>query len=133
MTIIELIQLYPEASIILIALVVTLISMLVTRFFTDVKRVNELKEKQKACQAKVKEHKGDQQKMLEYQKEMLECSSEMMRHSFKPMLITLIPLLIIFGIIRSTFSQTSIAGSWIWYYIGTSIISSIIYRKLLKM
>ena len=40
------------------------------------------------------------------------------------------PLLILFAWLRSTFAETAIAGTWLWWYIGTSIAFSIVIRKL---
>ena len=133
MTITSIIQAYPLPSVMTISVIITFCSMLVTKFLTDQNRMKELKDVQKACQIKLKDNKGKPEKTMEIQKQMMECSMEMMKMSFKPMLITFIPLLIVFGFVRSSFAATSIAGSWIWYYIGTSIISSLIIRKILKM
>lgn len=122
----------PIVSVIVVAIIVTTISLLVTLLFTDRKKMAELKEKQKACQALFKQHKGNEKKMLEIQKEMMACSGEMMRMSFKPMLVTLIPFLILFAFLRSLFVPI-MGNSWIWYYIITSIVWSMILRKPLKM
>jgi len=56
-----------------------------------------------------------------------------MRHSFKPMLITIVPILLFFSFMKGLFVNTEIAKTWIWWYIGGSIASSMIFRKLLKL
>ena len=89
----------------------------------------ERKQKQKYKQDKM-------QKMKEMEKinqEILTISMEMMKHSFKPLLITFIPLLIIFWWAKKAFVLTSLASSWIWWYIGASLIASTIFRKILKV
>ena len=58
---------------------------------------------------------------------------ELLKHSFKPMLITFIPIIIFFNWVRGVFATTVIASSWLWYYIITSIVSSIILRKALDI
>jgi len=131
MAIVELIQANPKVSIILIAIAVTFVSMMVTMLFTDRTKMKELKSKQTACQALLKQHKGNTAKMMEIQKEMMACSMEQMRAGFKPMLITFIPFIILFGIIRNVF--TSVLGGWFWYYLITALVSSMILRKILKL
>ena len=105
----------------------------VTKKFTDQNRMRELKGIQKACQIRLKDNKGNTEEIGKINQEMMECSMELMKHSFKPLLITMIPLLIFFWWIRGVFSTTAIAISWIWYYIGTGIISSMILRKIMKV
>ena len=129
----EIISAYPRISIVAIGFVVTLFSMLVSKYVIDQNAMKELKDKHKKAQESMKAHKGNMDKMAELQKEVMGYSMEMMRHSFKPMLITMIPLLLIFGFIRNTFSQTSIATSWFWYYLVTAMAFSFLLRKPLKM
>lgn len=131
MTIKELMIANPKISIIFLAFLVTLVMTFITKKFTNQDRMKELKKIQKACQIKIKDHKGNPQKMQEIQKEMMECSMELMKHSFKPMLITFIPLIIFFWWIRGIY--TPILNHWLWYYIGAGIISSIVLRKALKV
>lgn len=128
----ELVTAYPKISVIVVSVIVTFISLLVTMLFTDRKKMAELKGKQKACQNLMKQHKGNSAKLMEIQKEMMACSGEMMRMSIKPMLITIIPFLILFTFLRKLFVPI-MGNSWIWYYIITSIVSSMILRKPLKM
>lgn len=131
MTITDLIIAYPKESIISISVLITLIMTLVTKKVTDQKRMKELKDIQKACQIKIKDNKGDLKKQSEIQKEMMSCSMELMKHSFKPMLFTFIPLIILIWWLRDIYS--GILSSWIWWYIGASIISSLIFRKVFKV
>ncbi len=123
----------PKLGIILISVSITFLLTLVTKYFTNQNRMKELKGIQKACQIKIKSGKLSPEEMSKINKEMLNCSMEMMKHSFKPMFITLLPILVIFWWVRGIFGTSTIAHSWIWYYIGASIISSIIFRKLLKV
>ena len=129
----ELMTLYPKESVIIVSMLVTLVMTLVTKKFTNQNRMKELKEIQKACRIKIKDNKGDMQKMGEINKEMMECSMEMMKHSFKPLLITFIPLILFFWWVRGIYLETSLGSSWIWYYIVAGIISSIIFRKIFKV
>lgn len=123
----------PKISIVLVSLVVAIFISIVNYFIMDKVRMKELKEIQKACQIKLKNAKGDVNKMGEINKEMMACSTEMMKHSFKPMLVTFIPIIIVFTFIRGVYAQTSMASSWIWWYIISSIIFSMILRKVFKL
>ena len=131
MTIKELLVANPKVSIIAISFLITLFMTLVTKKFTDQNRMKELKEIQKACQIKIKDSKGDMKKQSEIQKEMMACSMELMKHSFKPMIFTFLPLIFLFWWIRGVY--TDILAGWIWWYIGASIVSSIILRKVLDV
>lgn len=131
MTLEELIISNPKISVIAISFFITLIMTLITKQFSNQNRMKELKDIQKACQIKLKDNKGNPEKLGEIQKEIMNCSMELMKHSFKPMLITFLPLIIVFWWIRELF--TLIFPSWLWWYIGTSVVSSIILRKVLKV
>ncbi len=121
----------PKLSVIIVAFLITFIMTLITKKFTNQKRMKELKDKQKDLQKKIKEVKGDTKKMTELNKEMMEISMELLKHSFKPTLYTLVPLLIFFWWLRGIYSP--VFSSWIWWYIGAGVISSIILRKVLNV
>ena len=121
----------PKLSIIALSFLVTLAMTLVTKKFTNQSRMKELKDIQKACQIKLKDNKGNPEEMAKIQKEVMACSMELMKHSFKPMLFTFLPLIFLFWWIKGVY--TDVLSGWIWWYIGISIISSIILRKALKV
>jgi len=129
----EIIIANPKVTIVLFSMLITLAMTLVTKKFTDQARIKELKCMQKKCQDKIKEQKGDVKSQAELQKQMLTHSMEMMKHSMKPMLITMIPVLLLFNWIRGMYVETTIATSWFWWYLVASIVSSIAFRKLLKV
>ncbi len=129
----EFVQSYPRTSIILLGLIISLFISLVNYFVLDKEKMRNLKERQKAIQKEMKDHKDNPQKLMELQKEMLSQAGETMKHTLKPMLITFIPVLLIFGFMRGLFAPTEIAKTWLWWYIGSSLIGSIAFRKLLKL
>ena len=129
----EIIQSYPRISIILMALLVSFFISLVNYFVLDKEKMREIKSRQKAIQEEMKNHKDNPQKMMELNKELMSHMCETFKHSFKPMLITLVPMLFIFAFFRKEFLLTEIAKSWLWWYFGVSILSSIIFRKLFKL
>lgn len=127
----DLLLLNPKLSIIVISFLITLIMTLVTKKFTNQERMKELKGIQKACQIKLKDAKGNPEEMAKVQKQMMECSMELMKHSFKPMLYTFLPLIALFWWLRGVYSDGF--SSWILWYIGAGIASSLILRKVLKV
>ena len=129
----ELISSNPKISVVAISFLATLPMTLVTKYYTDQTRMRELKVEQKKHQANLKEHKGDLDKQKKIQKDMMASSMELMKHAFKPMLITFLPIILIFWWIRGIFLETAIASTWLWWYIGVSISSSIILRKVLDV
>ena len=133
MAITELIQNSPRISIIIISLIVTIFITAVRYFMTDREKMKEIKERQKELRREMKEFKDHPEKMMEINKKMLEDFPEQMKQSFKPMLITIIPIIIIFGWMKSVYAVTAIAGTWLWWYIGASIIFSIILSKSLGL
>ena len=126
----ELIQSNPKISIVALAFLVSIAITLINYFMVDREKMKQIKQKQKQLREEMKKFKDNPEKMMEINKQMLEDMPEQLKMSFKPMVITLVPLLILFAWLKSTFAVTSIASTWIWWYIGASIVSSIVTRKL---
>ncbi len=126
----ELIQSNPKISIIILSFIVTLFITIVTYFMTDREKMKEIKDKQKALRLDMKKFKDNPEKVMQLNKQMLEDMPEQLKHSFKPMIVTMIPLIIFFGWLRATFATTSISSQWLWWYIGSSLVFSIIIRKV---
>ncbi len=130
---------YPHVAIILISLAVTIFITVVRYFMTDRVKMKEIRERQKQLRAEMKQYKNHPEKMMELNQKMLEDMPDQMRQSFKPMIITLIPLLLLFGWMKSVYAATSLSGSlwifpvWLLWYIGASIIFSIILNKMMGM
>tara|TARA_Y100000310_G_C20373210_1_gene664509 strand:+ start:207 stop:605 length:399 start_codon:yes stop_codon:yes gene_type:complete len=131
MAIEEIIMANPKPSIVVIAGFVSLFISFVNHLVLDKEKVRNSKAKQKDLRVKMKEHKHDTAKVMEFQKEMFSDSMENMRHSFKPMLITLLPILVVFYWIRGAFE--GVLDGWIWWYIVSAVVFSMIFRKLFKL
>jgi len=131
--VIELIQAYPRWSIIVISGFVSLFISLINYFVLDKEKVREGRARQKELNKQMKESKHDPVKTMEIQKELMSHAMQNMKNSFRPMLITIIPILVIFWWIRGIFAETTIASVWLWWYIGSSIVFSIIFRKVFKL
>ncbi len=94
--------------------------------------MRELKAKQKELNKKLKTAKPGEKLFQEIQAEIMQITGTMMKAQFKPMFVTIIPFLILFSWLRNTY-EPIMSGSWIWYYIISSIVFSTIYRKVFKM
>lgn len=130
MSLTELIQNNPRIGIIILSFIVTLFITIVNYFMVDKTRMKEIRDKQKALRQEMKKYRDNPSKMIELNKQLMEDMPEQLKHSFKPMLVTIIPLLILFKWLRATYALTAIAGTWLWWYIGFSILFSIILRKI---
>ncbi len=126
-------NLAPRLFVILAAVLISLFISIVNYFILDKEKMHSIKAKQKALQEEMKKHKDNPTKLMELQKEMFSHMGESMKHSLKPMLITFIPLILIFPVVRNMLIDTVIKGSWFWYYIITSLIAAMIFRKLFKL
>jgi len=130
MAITELIQINPRISIVILSLIASLIITIISYFLTDRGKMKEIRERQKEIRLELKQVKNDPEKVMELNKKMMQDFPEQMRASLKPMIVTIVPILIFFGWLKSTFAGTDIAGTWLWWYIISSIIFSILIRKI---
>lgn len=133
MSLTNFVQTNPKLSIILISLLVSILITVIRYFTVDKNKMKEIREKQKKLREEMKQYKNNPEKMMEINKKMLEDFPEQMKQSFKPMIITIIPIIILFGWMKSIYVGTSIASTWIWWYIGASIIFSILLNKIFGM
>ena len=120
----------PKISIAVFSVTVTLISTLVQKWLTDQEHLKSLKKRQKEIQKELKKCK-DGNIMKELNAEMLKLTGVMFKSSMKPMFVTIIPFLLLFVWLRGVYAP--VLSSWIWYYIGYSVVASIILRKVLKV
>lgn len=130
MAIIDLIQNNPRTALIFLSFLVTLFITTITYFMTDREKMKELKDRQKDLRKEMKLCRDNPDRMLELNKKMLEDMPEQLKHSMRPMMVTFIPIIIFFTWLRGTFAMTSIASTWFWWYLGSSIFFSIIIRKI---
>lgn len=129
----EFIATYPKLSIIGFALLISFIISLVNYFMLDKEKMRVIKERQKFLQEEMKKNQGNPDKLMEINKEFMSHTGDMMKHSFKPMIITFLPIILLFNYMRGAFAETTLAGSWFWWYLVASIVGSIIFRKVFKL
>lgn len=120
----------PKVSIAVFSVVVTFVSTLVQKWLTNQEHLKSLKKRQKEIQKELRKCK-DGNLMKELNSEMLQLTGVMFKSSMKPMFVTMIPFLLLFVWLRGVYAP--VLSSWIWYYIGYSIVASIVLRKVLKV
>jgi uncharacterized membrane protein (DUF106 family) len=131
MAITEMMIANPKISLAVFSVAVTLVSTLVQKKFTDQEHLKSLKKRQKEIQKELKKTK-EPSIMQELNSEMLSLTGVMFKKSMKPMFVTLLPFLFLFIWLRSVYDPI-MGTSWIWYYLGYSVVASIILRKVLKV
>ncbi len=136
MNIVDIMSAYAIPSIIIIGMMVTTISTLLLRAFTDQDKLKGLKAQQKELQKKVKEcqKKGDFCQLEKLNKEAMDVSMSVMKSSFsgKQFLITFVPFILLFSWLRELYVPI-LGTKWLWIYFASAMGSSILLRKWLKM
>ena len=131
MTFTELMVSNPKVSIAVFSVLVTFLSTLAQKWLTNQEHLKSLKKRQKEIQKELRGCK-DGCVMKELNAEMMKITGVMFKSSMKPMFATIIPFLILFAWLRSIYVPV-MGNSWIWYYIGYSLVASIVLRKVLKV
>jgi uncharacterized membrane protein (DUF106 family) len=130
MAIVEVMTTYPIYSLAVVSILVTLVSTLAHKWLTNQEHMKNIKARQKEIQKELKGCK-DEKLMKELNAELLQLMGTMFKSSFRPMFVTIIPFLILFYWLRGIYEPT--LDYWIGYYIGFSVVSSIILRKVFKV
>jgi len=126
----------PLISLLFISFILTLITTLIYKYTTNQEMMKSFKEEIKKLQEEMKLLKDNPNKMMEKNKEIMAKNMQMMTQSFKPLLYTFVPFGIIFFGLRNIyepFGKLLFGLSWIWIYILSSFVFSIILRKMLKV
>ena len=92
-----LLNISPFLGVLLLSFGVSLLITVAYKYFTDQRKMKELKDKQKEFQATLKGLRDKPEEMMKVQKEAMAVNLEYMKHSFKPTLITMIPVLLLFA------------------------------------
>jgi len=93
----QILTIEPLILILIVSFIVTLISVVAYKLFTDQTKMKELKEGMKKHQQEMKNHRGDHKKLMQIQNQAMQKNMQYMSHSFKPMLFTFLPIILIFG------------------------------------
>ncbi|MCX6711986.1 MAG: EMC3/TMCO1 family protein [Candidatus Woesearchaeota archaeon] len=134
-------------GVIIISLILTSFVTLVYRLFTNQEMLRNMKYQLKDYQKQMRELRSQPEKMMEVQKKSMELNMQYLKHTMKPTLYTFIPIIIIFSWLRSTFLnkpdiitwgfKLPLLGwtglGWLGTYIISSIIISMLLRKIFKI
>ena len=131
MTLTEVMVANPKLSIAVFSVIVTFIATLAHKWLTNQEHLKSLKARQKEIQKELRGCK-DGCKMKELNSELMKLTGVMFKSSMKPMFATIIPFLILFMWLRGVYTPV-MGSSWIWWYIGFSVVASIIIRKIMKV
>ncbi len=133
----------PALDIFVLAFFVTLVTTLITKHTTPQDEIKKLKKDLKELQKKMKKlDKEDIESMKRIQKEILEINGELFKKNMnlKNMLITSLPLILLISWVRAHYSVYGeflnlgfTKFGWLGTYIFSSIICSILWKKLLKV
>ena len=127
----EMLSVQPKISIAIFSVLVTTISTLAQKWLTNQEHLKTLKTRQKEIQKELKNCK-DNCLLQELNAEMMKITGVMFKSSMKPMFVTIIPFLILFQWLRGVYIPL-LGSSWIWYYLGYSVLASMVIRKILKV
>lgn len=126
----------PIFGIVFVSFVLTLISVLAYKYFTDQDMLKSLKSESKKMRDDMKNHRDNPEKVKEINKRMGEQSMKMMKQSFKPMIITFVPIILIFTWLREAYSGIGpllFGLNWFWTYFIFTFVFSFALRKILKV
>jgi uncharacterized membrane protein (DUF106 family) len=127
----EMLSAQPKVSVAIFSVLVTTVSTLAQKWLTNQDHLKAMKKRQKEIQKQLKNCK-DNCLLQELNAEMMKITGTMFKSSMKPMFVTIIPFLILFQWLRGVYIPL-LGSSWIWYYLGYSVLASIVIRKVLKV
>lgn len=123
----------PYISLAIISFLVTMFSTLAQKWLTNQEHMKSLRTRQKEIQKELKNCK-EEHILKELNLEMLNLTGIMMKSSMKPLFVTIIPFFILFNWLKGTYGgEVPLIAGWFWYYLGFSVSSSMILRKVLKV
>ena len=122
----------------ILVIILTTITTLVQKFFTDQETMREMKKEQKKLSEDLKKLDPTSKEYKEMSLKSLEFMGPMMKLSMRPVIFTGIPFILFFRWFMDTFNalgNPKFFGffSWFWFYLIVSIIISSILRKVLKV
>jgi len=135
-----LLKLPTLAAVIILSFLISLLITLIYKWTTNQSVMKELKDEIKKLQEQAKQLKEQPDKAMEIHKKVMETNMQYMSHSMKPTLITFLPIILIFGWMQQHFANTGTLLNlgitqlgWLGTYFITTIIFSMLLRKILKL
>lgn len=103
-----LLALPPVVTIFIVAAIISVISVVVQKYFTNQERLKFLKKEMKKFQEKIKKNKDNQEEQLKIHKKMMPMQGEMMKESLRPTLWMMLPFMLVFFWLAANFAYEPI-------------------------
>src|SRR3989344_796274 len=87
----------PFFSVVFLSFLVSLISVVITKYATDQSVMKDLKEQLKAYQEQAKKLKENPEAAMDVQKKAMDVNMKYMMHNMRATLFTFLPIILIFG------------------------------------
>ena len=91
-----LLSLEPAVTLFIVAFVISVISVVIQKYFTDQVKLKRIKKDLKKLQEDIRKHRDDPKKQMKLNKKMFPMQGEMMKASLKPALWLMLPFLLVF-------------------------------------
>jgi uncharacterized membrane protein (DUF106 family) len=103
-----LLGIHPALSILIISFVVSVITTVSIKLFTDQGLMKDLRNEMNELQKELKELKNNPKKMTKINERFMETNMKYMSHSMRPTLFTFIPLILVFSWMNSSLGYSPI-------------------------
>lgn len=131
---------------VIIVVILTLITTLLQKYFTDQETLKTIKEEQKIIQEEMKTLKSNPDKQMELSRKSMELQMKAMPLTMKPIIYTTIPFILSFRWFSDYFSlidakllyfftpsHVALLPQWVWAYMIVTLVCSPVLRKWMKV
>lgn len=137
----------PIISLLLLSSFLTILVILITRFFVNTKLLKEIKNEMEKIreQLTAAQKEGNHELANDHLKKMMEVNSKYMQHSFKAVIISIIVLGLFLPYLKFKYEGLIIANlpftipfignslSWLYWYVVVSFMVGWVFRKIIGM
>jgi uncharacterized membrane protein (DUF106 family) len=137
----------PIISLLLISSFLTILVIVITKFFVNTKLLKEIKDEMEKIreQLTAAQKEGNHELANDHLKKMMEVNSKYMKHSFKAVIISIIVLGLFLPYLKFKYEGITIAQlpftipfignslSWLYWYIVVSFMIGWVVRKVIGM
>jgi uncharacterized membrane protein (DUF106 family) len=137
----------PMISLLLLSSFLTILVLVITRFFVNTKVLREIKQEMEKIreQLSAAQKSGDKQLQNEFLSKMMQANNKYMQHSFKAVIVSIIVLSLFLPYLKYKYEGAVIARlpftvpfignslTWLYWYILVSFMIGWVARKALGM
>lgn len=136
----------PILVIFLVGAGISVITSLMNKKALGTEKAREVKRRMEEIRERMLEaqKEGNKSKVNECLRELIRVNSEYMRFTFKPMIVSIILVLLVLPLLSRTYSGRAVASipktlplvgglelSWFWWYFISTLVVSIVVKKIL--